>query len=127
MSNGDREEYDLNRLKEIGGSTYNHDGQVVRTPNHGANGGWIYLGDDYDEYSPIDVLIKNIVEYPRNYDIYGEVFAVARVSTSYGNDYIEVTSNDEGEERVDMVEFEWLPVEVIVHHNTKMEVRRKSA
>lgn len=121
------EAYDLNKLKEIGGSSYNHDGQVVRTPHNGANGGWLFLGDDYGEYSPVDALVMNIVEYPANFNISGEITKVEIVSTRYGSDIVRVTSTYDGEETVDEIEYEHLSVEVIVNHKTKFEIHKKSA
>ena len=97
------------------------------TPHHGANGGNLYLGDDYGDYSPLDALVKWVVEHPRNFSIYGEVTSVTIVSTRYGNDYLEVTSVDDGETSTDEIYYEHLDVECIVNHNASIEVRRKSA
>lgn len=124
----EKETYNLERLNTIGGRTYNHDGQIIRTPNNGAKGGWLFMGDDYEEYSPLDCLIKNIVEHPSNFDIRGEIQSITQVSQSYDLDYLEVISiDDDGEETTDEIYYEHLSVEVIVHHNTNIEVRRKSA
>lgn len=125
-----KEEYDLKKLTAIGGRSYNHDGQIIRTPDHGSDGGWLFMGDDYEEYSALDCLVKNVIEYPKNFKILGEITKVEIVTLGgrYTNDYLEITSVDEdGEESIDTIDFEWLSVEVIVNHNTKIEVRRKSA
>lgn len=127
MSEDTKETYDLDKLKAIGGRSYNHDGQIIRTPHHGANGGWLFLGDDYEEYSALDCLVKNIVDYPSNFDISGEITKVEIVSTRYGNDYIEVTSIEDGEETIDEIYYENLSVEVIVNYNTKLMVTKRTA
>ena len=122
-----REVYNLDTLNKIGGDIYNHSGQVIRTPDHGSCGGWLYLGDDYGDYSPLDALIKWVVERPMNYGINGEVTNVVNVTPRYGHDYLEVTSIYEGETSTDEIYYEHLDVECIVNHNASIEVKRKSA
>lgn len=121
------EEYNLDRLGTIGGHTYNHSGQIIRTPDHGNKGGWLFLGDDYEDYSALDALIMYIVSYPKNFYIYGEVIKIEHGTDTYGSDIVRVTSkDDDGEVSTDDIQYEYMDAETIVNHVSRLEVRRKA-
>lgn len=109
------EQIDLEKALSIGGSTYNHSGQVIRA----GISDWLFLGDEYGEYSAMDALVRNIMEHPRNYYLSDDIVKIEDDSDGW----LIVTMADGDTETV---RYEWLDCIVIVNHDTKLEVTKKA-
>ena len=116
---------DLDVNRAIGGTTYHHSGQIIKV-GYGSNAQF-FLGDDYEEYSAKDVLIRNIMEYQDNWRIRGDIFKIEDID----GDTLTVWTKTKGidEDDNDIIEdvycdiyYEWVDCTVIVNHKTKFEV-----
>jgi hypothetical protein len=123
------ETIDLDKVRAIGGSCYNHSGQLIKA-DYPRGGEGYFLGDDYDEYDAKDALVRNILDQQDNWLIRGEIIKVEDDGRSLTittlNDDVDDDDNDIKVEGVDYVSYEWLDVEVLVNHVTKFEVVRKA-
>jgi hypothetical protein len=116
---------DLDANRAIGGTSYHHSGQIIKV-SYGSNDQF-FLGDDYEEFSAKDALIRNIIDYQDNWRIRGDIFKIedtdGKTLTVWtktegmdedGNDILEDVSED--------IYYEWVDCTVIVNHKTKFEM-----
>lgn len=117
------EPIDLNALKGLGGTTYNHSSQMIKADNQ------YFLGDDYEEYTALDALCRSIMEYPRNfYSIQGREIVSLSDCYEYGSSFIEVKSIDMYDnEYIDEVHYDYVDVVVLVNYPSKLQVTKDEA
>ena len=115
------EAIDLNALKALGGTTYNHSSQLIKADDQ------YFLGDDYEEYSALDALCRSIMEYPQNFhSVYGREVTGLADCYEYGSSFIEVTSKDmDGNEHIDEVHYDYVDIVVLVNYPSKLQVTKK--
>jgi hypothetical protein len=109
------EQVDIEKALAIGGATYNHSGQIIMAGMRD----WLFLGDEYGEYSAMDSLVRNIMEHPKNW----YVSDVVKIEDD-SDGYLIVTMAD-GE--TESIRYEYRDCVVIVNHQTKYDVVKKSA
>lgn len=114
------EPLDLEQLTALGGTTYNHSGQMIKADNQ------YFLGDDYEEYSAMDALCRSIMEYPQNfYSVQGNEIIGLSICYELGQSFIEVTSKDRvGNEHTDEVHFDNVDVVVLVNYPSKLQITK---
>ena len=120
---------DLDANRAIGGTCYNHSGQLIKADNP-FGGEWYFLGDEYGEYSAKDALVRNILDQQDNWKINGEIVKIED-DTDYliittSNDDIDENDNDIKTEGVEYIRYHNLDTEVIVNHKSKYNIIRKA-
>jgi len=86
---------DLDKARAIGGTVYNHSGQIIAADSCFGHT-LLFLGDDHGKYDAKDALVRDIIESPENWAVRGEVVAIED-----DGDYLTVSSladdlDDEG-------------------------------
>jgi hypothetical protein len=105
------ETINLVEVLAIGGNTYNHGGQLLMTTGGIANR--YFLGDDYGKFTALDVLVREILDYPNNFGIRdgGEIVSIKDDSYS-----LQITTQgDNGMTQEYYEPYTWLDVEVLVN------------
>ena len=110
----------LEALNAIGGTTYNHSGQMIKADKQ------YFLGDDYEEYSAMDALCRSIMEYPQNfYSVQGSEVIGLSICYEFNQSFIEVTSKDRVDNQyTDEVHFDNVDVVVLVNYPSKLQITK---
>ena len=120
-------EIDLDKARALGGSVYNHSGQIITATN-----GWghtaYFLGDDYDRYTAMDALVRTILDHqdswrmsgPPGWRMDGEILKIEDDSYSL----IVTLKQEDGEdeegntiysEGVEYIPYKWVDCETLVN------------
>jgi hypothetical protein len=116
---------DLNANSAIGGTSYQHSGQIIKV-SYGSNDQF-FLGDDYEEFSARDVLIRNILEFQDNWRIRGDIFKIEDTDGKTLTVWSKTECMDEDgnwalEDVSEDIYYEWVDCTVILNHKTKFEM-----
>lgn len=121
-----KEIIDLDKALALGGSCYNHSGQIIEAGYHD----WLFLGDDYDQYSAMDALVRNILDHPNNWDIDGEIVRIeddGQYLQVYYKTVVDIDSNDEDVigEKCEDIPYKWRDCETLVNTNSHLDITVK--
>lgn len=119
------EQIDLDKARALGGSVYNHSGQIITADN-----GWghtqYYLGDDYDQYTAMDALVRTVLDHQDNWRMRGEIVKIEDDSdyliVTLSQDDIDENDNDIKTESVEYIRYRWVDCETLVNTVSNKEI-----